>query len=48
MKTAKQVTLDTGNSQILEMKIHRVSKSLVRISKREWKDVIHTEWGQKV
>ena len=33
MKTAKQVTLDTGNSQMLEMKIHGFGKSLVRTFK---------------
>ena len=33
METAKQDTLDTGNSQILEIDIHKVGKSPARTSK---------------
>ena len=30
------------------MEIYKVGKSLVRTSKREWKDMIYTKRGQKV
>ena len=30
------------------MKVHKVSKDLVRTSKVEWRDVIYTRRGQKV
>jgi len=33
MEAAKQVTLGTGDSQILEIEVHRVSKKLARTSK---------------
>ena len=35
MEAAKQVILDTGDSQISEIKVHGVSKELARTSKRE-------------
>jgi len=42
MKTAKQVALDTGNPQMLEMKIHRFGKSPVRTFKMKLRLLIYT------
>jgi len=44
MKTAKHYP-SSSNPQMSKLKAYELDKSLVRISKVEWKQVIHTRRG---
>jgi len=42
MKTAKQVTIVTGNHYMLGIEVYEVGKDLARTSKVKWKQLIYT------